>query len=120
MNERSEAGMVGHGRAVAWGTGDGNNRQVSAGGHTSRRGRPPISKRDCTVVRRNLRRAALGPLPLLLVAEAFVYQLIRSRFHKAGDDSLTVAIPLSIVGNEGAIPADRWSSGVRLSSSFAF
>jgi hypothetical protein len=60
------------------------------------------------------KRAMLGPLHLLLAAEAFAHHLIHSRFHKAGADPLAVTIPLSIIGNEGAIPAARWSSAVRL------
>jgi hypothetical protein len=59
-------------------------------------------------------RAALGPLHLLLAAEAFARHLIHSQFHKAGADLLAVTIPLPIIGNEGAIPAARWSSAVRL------
>jgi hypothetical protein len=72
--------------------------------------------RERTDVRRNPRRAALGPLPLLLVAEAFAHHLIRSRFHKAGADPLAATMPLSIIGNAGAIPAARWSAGIRLRS----
>jgi hypothetical protein len=60
------------------------------------------------------KRAVLGPLHLLLVAEAVAHHLIHSRFHKAGADPLAVTIPLYIVGNEGAMPADRWSAAVRL------
>ena len=40
------------------GAGDGNNRQASAGGHAGRRGRPRVSRRKHTVVRRRLRGAA--------------------------------------------------------------
>jgi hypothetical protein len=58
------------------------------------------------------KRTVLGPLHLLLAAEAFAHHLIHSQFHKAGDDPLAVTIPLYIIGNEGAIPADKWSSGV--------
>ena len=51
--------------------------------------------RERTVVRRNPRRAVLGPWHLLLVAEAFARHLIRSRFHKASADPLAVAVPLA-------------------------
>jgi hypothetical protein len=52
-------------------------------------------------------RAASGLLPLLLAAKAFAHHLIRRRCRKAGADPLAVAMPLSPVGNAGAISAAR-------------
>jgi hypothetical protein len=71
------------------------------------------SRCDRATSRLRPERAALGPLHLLLAAEPLAHHRIQSRFHKAGADTLAVTIPLSIIGNEGAIPAARWSAAVR-------
>ena len=42
----------------------------------------------------------MRPLHLLLFDKALSDNLIDGRFHEAGRDSLTVAVALSIVGNE--------------------
>jgi hypothetical protein len=49
-------------------------------------------------------RAALGPLHLLLLAEAVADHLIDRRFDKAGADPFAIPIALAIVGDERAIP----------------
>ena len=49
-------------------------------------------------------RPTLGPLHLLLLAEALADHLVARRLDKAGADALARAIALAIVGDEGAIP----------------
>src|SRR5215472_5262332 len=44
--------------------------------------------------------AALAPLHLLELHHSFAHHLIHCRFHEAGRDPLTVAIALSVVGQE--------------------
>ncbi len=51
-------------------------------------------------------RPALGPLPLLLLAEAPADHLVDRRLDKARADALARAIVLAVVGDEGAIPLD--------------